>query len=61
MHIYNIFIFMFCSTPDNVAMIVLPVSPVQEDVGIQIQHTLIQAFCWENDIRVIKVGISFRI
>ncbi|XP_060065275.1 growth arrest and DNA damage-inducible protein GADD45 alpha-like isoform X1 [Ylistrum balloti] len=41
--------------PDNVVMCVLPVHPIQEDVTIQIQHTLIQAFCWENDIKVIKV------
>ena len=27
------------------------------DVTLQIHVTLIQAFCWENDIRILKVSI----
>lgn len=26
------------------------------DLSVKIQHTLIEAYCWENEIRVIKVG-----
>lgn len=26
------------------------------DISVQIQHTLIQAYCWENEISVHKVG-----
>ena len=26
------------------------------DVSVQIQHTLIEAYCWENEINIQKVG-----
>ena len=28
------------------------------DISINIQHTLIEAYCWENDICVQKVGLE---
>lgn len=27
-----------------------------KDIGVQIQHTLIEAYCWENEISIQKVG-----
>ncbi|XP_067677404.1 growth arrest and DNA damage-inducible protein GADD45 gamma-like [Haliotis asinina] len=41
--------------PDNVMLCVLPEANGQHDVTLDIQHTLIEAFCWENDIPLIKV------
>ncbi|XP_046575945.1 growth arrest and DNA damage-inducible protein GADD45 alpha-like isoform X2 [Haliotis rubra] len=41
--------------PDNVMLCVLPEARGQHDVTLDIQHTLIEAFCWENDIQLIKV------
>ncbi|XP_067677405.1 growth arrest and DNA damage-inducible protein GADD45 alpha-like [Haliotis asinina] len=41
--------------PDNVMLCVLPEANGQHDVTLDIQHTLIEAFCWENDIQLIKV------
>ena len=26
------------------------------DISVQIQHTLIEAYCWENEIPITKVG-----
>jgi len=31
------------------------------DVALHIHFTLIEAFCWENDIRVVKVRCSYMI
>lgn len=50
------FFFIF-SNPDNVAMCILPMGTDDEDVTNHIQHTLVEAFCWENDIPLIKVSI----
>lgn len=35
----------------------LPEVAETEDVTVQIHHKLVEAFCWENDIEVIKVSI----
>lgn len=43
------------NNPDNVAMCILPMGTDDEDVTNHIQHTLVEAFCWENDIPLIKV------
>ncbi|ESO88302.1 hypothetical protein LOTGIDRAFT_234627 [Lottia gigantea] len=40
--------------PENVMICVLPEAE-SENISIHIQHTLIEAFCWENDIRILKV------
>ena len=37
---------MLCILPESAA----------SDITLHIHFTLIEAFCWENDIRVIKVG-----
>ncbi|ESO88301.1 hypothetical protein LOTGIDRAFT_165742 [Lottia gigantea] len=42
------------SNPENVMICVLPEAE-SENISIHIQHTLIEAFCWENDIRILKV------
>ncbi|KAK6179689.1 hypothetical protein SNE40_011994 [Patella caerulea] len=39
---------------ENVMLCVLPEAG-SEEVSVHIQHTLIEAFCWENDIRILKV------
>lgn len=39
---------MLCILPDNVSV----------DVTMHIHFTLIQAFCWENDVRLVKVDSS---
>ena len=43
-----------CRNPDGVMLCVLPENAV-DDVTLHIHFTLIEAYCWENDIRVIKV------
>ncbi|XP_046334181.1 growth arrest and DNA damage-inducible protein GADD45 alpha-like [Haliotis rufescens] len=41
--------------PDNVMLCVLPEVSGHHDVTVDIQHTLIEAFCWENEIKLLKV------
>jgi len=41
-------------SPDSVMMCVLP-EDASDDVALHIHFTLIEAFCLENDIRVVKV------
>lgn len=40
--------------PTSVMLVVLPESSF-DDATLHIHHTLIEAFCWENDIRLLKV------
>ena len=44
--------------PDGVMLCVLPENAV-DDVTLHIHFTLIEAYCWENDIRVIKVRTKY--
>lgn len=47
----------FCSDPDNVAFCVLAADEEDEgDIALQIHFTLIQAFCCENDIDIVRVN-----
>ncbi|KAL5016805.1 hypothetical protein ScPMuIL_006394 [Solemya velum] len=41
--------------PENVMLCVLPQASFESDVTIHMQHTLIEAYCWENDISVLKI------
>lgn len=50
---------MLQNTPDEVGLCLLPDVADTEDVTVQIHHKLVEAFCWENDIEVIKVD-SFK-
>lgn len=43
------------SQPDDVSVCVLPDVGPQMDVSINIQHKLLEAYCWENDIPVLRV------
>lgn len=43
------------SKPDNVTLCVLPSVNPHLDVTVDIQHKLIEAYCWENGISVLKV------
>lgn len=44
-----------CSDPDNVVLCLLAADD-EEDVALQIHFTLIQAFCCENDISILRVS-----
>lgn len=44
-----------CRDPDNVVLCLLATDD-EEDVALQIHFTLIQAFCCENDINILRVG-----
>lgn len=45
------------SDPDSVAFCVLATDEEYEwDIALQIHFTLIQAFCFENDINVVRVN-----
>jgi len=51
----DICIFVACyRSPDSVMMCILP-EDASNDVALHIHFTLIEAFCLENDIRVVKV------
>ncbi|KAJ0065385.1 hypothetical protein NL108_009527, partial [Boleophthalmus pectinirostris] len=41
--------------PDNVVLCLLATDE-EEDVALQIHFTLIQAFCCENDINILRVS-----
>ncbi|KAK3600068.1 hypothetical protein CHS0354_003907 [Potamilus streckersoni] len=45
----------FRMDPDKVRLCILPVTS-STDVAIHIQHKLIEAYCWENEIQLLKVG-----
>ncbi|XP_041359790.1 growth arrest and DNA damage-inducible protein GADD45 alpha-like [Gigantopelta aegis] len=47
--------------PDNVMLCILPEADNANDVTVHIQHTLIKAFCWENDIKLIKVDSAIKL
>lgn len=53
------FYFIHFSTPEEVGLCLLPEVAETEDVTVQIHHKLVEAFCWENDIEVIKVSIYY--
>ena len=40
--------------PESVMLCLLP-GGTSDDISVSIQHKLIEAYCWENDINVIKV------
>ena len=40
-------------------MIMLCLLPESDDISVSIHHKLIEAYCWENDIIVIKVCFAF--
>lgn len=47
----------FCSDPDSVVLCVLATDEEDEDdIALQIHFTLIQAFCCDNDINILRVS-----
>ena len=42
--------------PEQVMLCVLP-NVDASDLSINIQHKLIEAYCWENSVNVVKVGL----
>lgn len=52
-----LFSFYFCSDPDSVSFCVLAMDEEFEcDIALQIHFTLIQAFCFDNDISIVRVN-----
>lgn len=49
------FNFAGCRAPDDVTLCILPVGD-NGDVTVHIHHTLMEAYCLENDIKLLKVG-----
>uniref|UniRef100_A0A3Q1F7S5 Growth arrest and DNA damage-inducible protein GADD45 alpha n=2 Tax=Acanthochromis polyacanthus TaxID=80966 RepID=A0A3Q1F7S5_9TELE len=47
--------------PDNVVLCLLAADEEEEDVALQIHFTLIQAFCCENDINILRVSNMTRL
>ncbi|XP_029938953.1 growth arrest and DNA-damage-inducible, alpha, b [Salarias fasciatus] len=47
--------------PDNVVLCLLAAEEHEEDVALQIHFTLIQAFCCENDINILRVSNTRRL
>lgn len=45
--------------PESIMLCILPENS-SDDIALHIHLTLIEAFCWEMDIRVIKVNIGLR-
>lgn len=43
--------------PESVMLCLLP-GGTSDDISVSIQHKLIEAYCWENDINVIKVDCT---
>ena len=41
--------------PESVIRCILPYT-VEADISMKIQHKLIEAYCWENEIEVVKVS-----
>ncbi|KAL3869251.1 hypothetical protein ACJMK2_041957 [Sinanodonta woodiana] len=46
------------NAPDCVKMCLLPVTNTS-NISVHIQHKLIEAYCWENEISIIKVTLFF--
>lgn len=55
METFFVFSFLMCRDPDNVVLCLLATDD-EEDVALQIHFTLIQAFCCENDINILRVS-----
>jgi len=53
---YRVFSYCFCRKPEKIVLCVLPDDKC-DDITMQIHFTLIEAFCLENDILVVKVGL----
>lgn len=51
--IYDLFLFI-SRCPEVVDLCILPNGKGQ-DISLHIQHKLIQAFCWENDIEIVEL------
>ncbi|KAK3091996.1 hypothetical protein FSP39_024326, partial [Pinctada imbricata] len=43
-------------SPETVMLCVLPHADQVHDVAIHIQHTLMEAYCLEHDIQILKVS-----
>lgn len=46
----------FFRIPDDIALCLLPEVVDTDDVTANIQHKLVEAYCWENEIEVVKVS-----
>lgn len=52
-----VLLFFLCSVPDSVSFCVLATDEEWEcDIALQIHFTLIQSFCFDNDISIVRVN-----
>lgn len=52
-----VLLFSLCSDPDNVSFCVLATDEEWEcDIALQIHFTLIQSYCFDNDISIVRVN-----
>ncbi len=49
-------LFLYFSDPDSVSFCVLAMDEFEVDIALQIHFTLIQAFCFDNDISIVRVN-----
>ena len=49
-------LFIIYSEPDRAMVVLLPGDVDCDDVTVRLQTTLVEAFCWEYDIRLLKIG-----
>lgn len=49
----------FFRIPDDIALCLLPEVVDTDDVTANIQHKLVEAYCWENEIEVVKVSFHW--
>lgn len=52
--------FFLCRNPEGIMLCVLSENSAS-DVTLHIHLTLIEAFCWENDIGIIKVTAALSV
>lgn len=58
----SIYLFIVYRDPDNVVLCILATDDEDvKDVALQIHFTLIQAFCCENDISILRVNNTLRL
>ena len=56
MFIYHFLFFIFCSDPEKAMLLLLPGNPNCDDITFHLQAKLIEAYCWEHHIHVIKIN-----
>lgn len=58
---FLLYFLIFNRDPDSVSFCVLATDAFECDIALQIHFTLIQAFCFDNDISIVRVNDMQRI